>query len=38
VVSGVRNAGGAVILCSMTTTLGYLALLGSFKPPRASQV
>jgi predicted RND superfamily exporter protein len=28
-VSAVRNTGGAVILCSMTTTLGYLALLGS---------
>jgi predicted RND superfamily exporter protein len=24
-----RNTGGAVILCSLTTTLGYLALLGS---------
>jgi predicted RND superfamily exporter protein len=28
-VSAVRNTGGAVILCSMTTTLGYLALIGS---------
>jgi hypothetical protein len=28
-VSAVRNTGGAVILCSMTTTLGYLALLSS---------
>ena len=28
-VSAVRNTGGAVILCSMTTTLGYLALLWS---------
>src|SRR5262249_39637787 len=24
-----QNTGGAVILCSLTTTLGYLALLGS---------
>jgi uncharacterized protein len=28
-VSAVANTGGAVILCSMTTTLGYLALLKS---------
>ena len=28
-VSAVRNTGGAVILCSLTTTLGYLALLNS---------
>jgi hypothetical protein len=28
-VSAVANTGGAVILCSMTTTLGYLALLNS---------
>src|SRR5262249_15522672 len=28
-VSAVSNTGGAVILCSMTTTLGYLALLNS---------
>ncbi len=27
--SAVRNTGGAVILCSLTTTLGYLALLNS---------
>lgn len=27
--SAVRNTGGAVILCSLTTTLGYVALLGS---------
>jgi predicted RND superfamily exporter protein len=25
----VRETGGAVVLCSMTTTLGYLALVGS---------
>lgn len=29
VVRVVRETGGAVVLCSMTTTLGYLALLGS---------
>jgi predicted RND superfamily exporter protein len=29
VVSAVKNTGGAVILCSMTTTLGYLALIWS---------
>src|SRR5262249_18578270 len=29
VVSAVRNTGGAVILCSLTTTLGYLALINS---------
>ncbi len=29
VVATVRNTGGAVILCSMTTTLGYVALLKS---------
>jgi hypothetical protein len=28
-VAAVRNTGGAVILCSMTTTFGYLALLSS---------
>jgi predicted RND superfamily exporter protein len=28
-VAAVKNTGGAVILCSLTTTLGYLALLGS---------
>jgi len=28
-VSAVANTGGAVILCSMTTTLGYLALVSS---------
>ena len=28
-VTAVRNTGGAVILCSMTTTLGYLALVSS---------
>ena len=28
-VAAVANTGGAVILCSMTTTLGYLALLNS---------
>lgn len=27
--TAVRETGGAVVLCSMTTTLGYLALLGS---------
>jgi hypothetical protein len=27
--TAVRETGGAVILCSMTTTLGYLALYGS---------
>jgi hypothetical protein len=29
VVRVVRETGGAVVLCSLTTTLGYLALLGS---------
>ena len=27
--TAVRETGGAVVLCSMTTTLGYLALVGS---------
>jgi len=27
--TAVRETGGAVVLCSMTTTLGYLALIGS---------
>jgi predicted RND superfamily exporter protein len=29
VLTAVRETGGAVILCSMTTTLGYLALVSS---------
>jgi predicted RND superfamily exporter protein len=29
VLTAVRETGGAVVLCSMTTTLGYLALTGS---------
>jgi len=29
VVSALRTTGGAVVLCSLTTILGYLALLGS---------
>jgi predicted RND superfamily exporter protein len=29
VVSALRTSGGAVVLCSLTTLLGYLALLGS---------
>src|SRR5262249_17439663 len=28
-VEALRESGGAIILCSMTTTFGYLALLGS---------
>ena len=28
-ITAVRETGGAVVLCSMTTTLGYLALVGS---------
>jgi len=35
-VSAVRNTGGAVILCSMTTTLGYLALVSSMNEAVAS--
>jgi predicted RND superfamily exporter protein len=29
ILSVLKNTGGAVILCSLTTTLGYLALIGS---------
>ncbi|APR87850.1 exporters of the RND superfamily protein [Minicystis rosea] len=29
VIASIRKTGGAVILCSMTTTLGYFALVGS---------
>jgi hypothetical protein len=36
VVAAVQNTGGAVILCSMTTTLGYLALLSSMNVGVAS--
>lgn len=35
-VAAVSNTGGAVILCSMTTTLGYLALLSSMNEGVAS--
>jgi predicted RND superfamily exporter protein len=31
-VRAVRETGGAVVLCSMTTTLGYLALIKSMNP------
>ena len=29
IIDTLRTTGGAVVLCSLTTTLGYLALLGS---------
>jgi predicted RND superfamily exporter protein len=29
ILGALRTTGGAVVLCSLTTTLGYLALLGS---------
>lgn len=32
VLHAVRTTGGAVVLCSLTTVLGYLALLGSVNP------
>jgi hypothetical protein len=32
ILHAVRTTGGAVVLCSLTTTLGYLALLGSVNP------